>query len=227
MSFTTVRALTVMPAPAPLTAVVPVRKLPVNVTVSLVPRAPVFGAIEVRLPGGVVTVKVTALLVPPADAVTVTFLAPAEAPGLIVKVAVTEVSLCTAMLFTVIPPPDTFTAVVVVRPAPVRVTVTTVVWPGAGRAPNVGAMLVSAGPVTVNGNVLLAPLAVTTPTFTLPMAAEAVLVMVAVMVVADITTTLLTDTPVAAGVTTTVAPATKLVPVRVTFVAVPRAPEFG
>src|SRR5579864_4959588 len=75
----TVTPLTATPPPPPpetATVVAPAMKLvPVNVTATVVARTPVGGAIEVNVgAGGTVTVKVTALLVPP-GAVTVTFLA--------------------------------------------------------------------------------------------------------------------------------------------------------
>jgi len=93
VSFTTVKLGTVMPPPPPpppetFTDVAPVRLTPVRVTVSLVPLAPVFGAIENSPAGGTVTVNVTALLVPPGPVV-VTFLAPGVAPGEKAKVALT------------------------------------------------------------------------------------------------------------------------------------------
>ena len=66
VEFTTVRLVTGIAAPIPVTAKVPVRLVPVNVTVTLVPRAPEVGLIDVSVGGGgAVTVKVTGLLVPP------------------------------------------------------------------------------------------------------------------------------------------------------------------
>jgi hypothetical protein len=142
----TVTPLTATPPPETATVVAPAMKLvPVNVTATAVPRTPVGGAIEVKVgAGGTVTVKVTALLVPP-GAVTVTFLAPAPVNALIVKVALTWVSLTTVKPLTVIPPPpDTLIAVVPVNPLPNRLTGTAV-----PREPEAGEIDVSTGPVTV------------------------------------------------------------------------------
>jgi hypothetical protein len=144
----TVTPLTATPPPPPpetATVVAPVMKLvPVNVTDSAVARTPVGGAIEVNVgAGGTVTVKVTALLVPP-GAVTVTFLAVAPANALITKFAVTWLSFTTVMVLTVMPPPDTLIAVVPVRPLPKRLTATVV-----PRLPETGEIEVSTGPVTV------------------------------------------------------------------------------
>jgi hypothetical protein len=126
---TTLRPLTVIPPPGTLIPVTPIKSVPVSVTGTVVPRIPVGGAIEVRLAaGGVTTVKVTALLVPPpVGVVTVTLLGVAPAPFAIVNVAVTVSGLppvpgVTVMPLTVTPPPGTLTAVVPVRPVPTRVT---------------------------------------------------------------------------------------------------------
>jgi len=130
VSFTTVKALTAMAPPPPpplpdmLIPVEPFKPVPLRVTATLVPWAPVFGEIEVSAPGGTITVNVTALLVPAADVV-VTFLAPPVALDAIANVAVTVVSFTTATLVTVKPFPETLTAVVPVNPLPVRVTFTT------------------------------------------------------------------------------------------------------
>lgn len=123
----TVTPLTVMPPPETATVVSPAMKLvPVSVTATAVPRTPVGGATEVNVgDGGITTVKVTALLVPP-GAVTVTFLAVPDAPAEIVKLVLTWVSLTTVMGPTVMPPPFTLTAVVPVRPLPKRLTGTAV-----------------------------------------------------------------------------------------------------
>ena len=219
-------AVTVMPPPVtaiPVAGFVPVRKLmPVSVTAWVVPRAPVVGVIENSPAGGTVTVKVTALLVPP-GAMTVTFLAPAVAPAEMLSVAVTVVSLTFVKPVTVMPLPETLISTVPVNPVPVSVTGKPVV----PRLAEAGTIEVSIGPVIANGRVLLAPPAVTTPIFTEPSAALKVLVMVAVMVVLLTTTTLLIVTPGAAGVTTTVAPVTKFVPVSVTLCAWPRNSDAG
>jgi hypothetical protein len=118
----TEKPLTVTPAPETVTVVAPVKFVPVKVTGTAVPRTPVGGAIEVNVgAGGTTTVKVTALLGPP-GAVTVTFLAVPAAPAVMVKVALTWLSLTTVRPLTVTPPPGTVIAVVPVRPLPKRLT---------------------------------------------------------------------------------------------------------
>jgi hypothetical protein len=124
VSFTTLKAPTVMPPPGMLIPVEPLRPVPIRVTPTVVPLAPVLGEIELSAPGGTITVNVTALLVPAVDVV-VTFLAPPVALDAIANVAVTVVSFTTATLVTVKPFPETLTAVVPVNPLPVRVTFTT------------------------------------------------------------------------------------------------------
>jgi len=182
----------------------------------------VVGVIENSPLGGTVTVKVTALLVP-AAVVTVTFLAPAAANAEMLIVAVTEVSLATVKLVTVMPPPEKLTEVAPVKPVPVSVTATPVL----SRLADTGLMDVSTGPLIANGRVLLAPPGVITSIFTEPIAAANVLLKVAVMLVGLTTITLLIVKPVAAGVATTVDPVTKFVPVRVTATDVPRISEAG
>lgn len=140
----TVRPLTVTPAPLTATLVAPVRLVPVSVTPNDVPRTPVEGATEANVGAGrAMTVKGTALLVPP-GAVTVTFLAEPAAVELIVKVALTCASVTTVMPVTVTPPPDTVTATVPVNPLPKRLTGTDV-----PRTPWLGETTSSTGPVTV------------------------------------------------------------------------------
>ena len=127
VSLTTVRPLTVTPAPEMLIAVVVASQVPVIVTGTLLPSTPEAGAIDVSVGGGgAFTVNVTALLVPPA-VVTVTFLGPsavpAEAvPGEIMKVAVIVVSFTTMMLLAVTPVPETLIPVVLASQVPVSVT---------------------------------------------------------------------------------------------------------
>lgn len=85
----TVMPLQVTPPPVIVTAVAPVKLVPVSVTATDVPRTPMLGAIEANVGAGrAMTVKGVALLVPP-GAVTVTFLAAPVVVGLIVKVALT------------------------------------------------------------------------------------------------------------------------------------------
>ena len=114
VSLTTVRPLTMMPPPGTLTALVPVRLIPVSTTGCAVPRAPVLGAMENNLLGGTVTVKAIGLLFPP-GAVTVRFLTPAAATAEMFSVAVTWVSPATVKLLTVMPLPALI-AVVPVNP---------------------------------------------------------------------------------------------------------------
>ena len=100
---TTTRFVTGISAPMPVTAKVPVRLVPVKVTLTLVRRAPEVGTIDVSVGGGgAVTVNVTGLEVPP-GVETVTFLAVVAAVLVMVKVAVTVVSLTTTRLLTATP----------------------------------------------------------------------------------------------------------------------------
>lgn len=162
----------VTPVPDMVTAVAPCRSVPVSVTGTVVPRTPVVGLIEASV--GPVTVNGTVLLVPPGP-VTVTVLAPSVAPAVIVKVAVTEVSLATLMALAVTPVPEMVTPVVPARPLPVRVTVSLVPL-----APVLGAIEVSTGPVTVNPIVAVPP-GVVTLTVRAPSVAAVVIVKVAVI----------------------------------------------
>ena len=77
--------MTLIPAMAPIDA--PARFDPGKVTVMAAPGTPLEGLIEVKAGGGVVTVKVKALLAP-AEFVNVTFCAPAAAPDAMLNVAV-------------------------------------------------------------------------------------------------------------------------------------------
>jgi len=94
--FTTVRPLTVTPVPDTVTAVAPVRLVPVRVTGTLAPCVPIEGAIVVSV--GPWTVNVTVLVVPPV-VVTLTLCVPSVAPAAIVKVAV----ICVPVGFTEMP----------------------------------------------------------------------------------------------------------------------------
>jgi hypothetical protein len=144
---TTVRLVTGIRAPTPVTAKAPVRLVPVKVTVTLVPRAPEMGEIDVSVgAGGAVTVNVTGLVIPP-GVDTRTFLAVVAAVLLIVNVAVTAVALTTTRLLTVTPAPEMVTMKAPVRFVPVRVTGTAV-----PRIPVLGAMEVSVGAAVVLAN---------------------------------------------------------------------------
>ena len=114
--------------------------VPVSVTGTAVPRAPLLGATEVRVGAGrLTTVNVTVLLAP-AAVVTLTFLVVRAAVGLMMNVAVTLVALETVRLLAVIPPPDTLMPVAPVRFVPVRVTGTLVPL-----APSLGTIVLSVG----------------------------------------------------------------------------------
>ena len=147
VGLTTVRFVTGINAPIPPTAKVPVRLVPVKVTVTAVPRAPEVGEIEVSVGGGgAVTVNATGLVIPP-GVDTVTFRTVVAAVTLTVKFAVTVVSLTTTMLLTVTPVPEMLTAKAPVRFVPVRVTGTTVPL-----SPVLGVMDVRVGAATVLRN---------------------------------------------------------------------------
>ena len=141
----TATPVTVTPLPPTVTVVAPTTKLvPVNVTATVVPRAPLFGETlaSVGVPGGsgTVTVKICAPLVP-AAVVTVTFRGPSAAAALTTKLAVSDVVLPATTLLTVTPLPLTATVVApMTKPAPVSVTATVAPW-----SPRFGATLASAG----------------------------------------------------------------------------------
>ncbi len=87
MALTTVTLLTDTPVLLIFTVAPETKFVPVRVTGTVVPSAPLFGLIEVRVGPVEVTVNVTALLVP-AVVVTVTLAAPEAALAAMVKVAV-------------------------------------------------------------------------------------------------------------------------------------------
>jgi len=184
VSLTTVKPLTVTPPPPPppplltLIPVEPVKPMPVRVTGTLVPAAPVVGEIEVRLPGGMIRVNVTALVVP-AGVVTVTFLAMFVVEFENMSDAVTDVSLTTVTAVTATPPPDTLTAVAPVNPLPVRV-----IGMSVPRLPEVGLIEVSTGPVMVYGRVFVSPPPVRTKMLIAPSGVALVLMKVALICVA-------------------------------------------
>jgi hypothetical protein len=147
VGLTTVRFVTGIAGPMPVTAKVPVRLVPVNVTVTLVLRAPDVGVIDVSVGGGgAVTVNVTGLVIPP-GVETLTLRAPVAARLAIVKVVVTVVSLITTRLLTVTPVPVMVTAKAPVRFVPVSVTGTAVPL-----SPVLGAIDVSVGGATELAN---------------------------------------------------------------------------
>ena len=163
------------PAPDTFTAVVPVKLVPVSVAVKLLLRACEMGEIVVSVGPTTVNAPARELLVAP-FVVTVTFLALRVAPVVMVKFAVTWVPAeFTVTPLAVTPVPDTVTAVVPVRLAPVMVTGTTV-----PRAPDVGAIEFSVGPTTVNVTPLLIPAGVVTVTVLALRVAPVVMVKLAV-----------------------------------------------
>jgi hypothetical protein len=156
VSFTTVTPLTVTPFPDTFTPVAPVKSVPVSVTVNPAPpRACEAGLIDVKV--GDTTVKVTALLVPP-GVVTVTFLSFRLALPEIVNVAVTVVSFTTVTPLTVMPFPDTCTAVAPVRFVPVSVTANDV-----SRDPVAGAIDINFGAGTAAPMNSTAPMSIRVP----------------------------------------------------------------
>jgi hypothetical protein len=147
VAFTTTTLLALTPVLEKLTAVAPVRLVPVKVTATVVPRAPEVGVSEVSVGTGTArTVKAPFKLglVPP-GVVMLTARVPTAAPAVMLNVAVTVVAFRTTTLLALTPVPEKLTAVVPVRLVPVRVTATAV-----PRVPEVGASEVSVGATTVN-----------------------------------------------------------------------------
>ena len=166
VALTTVTLLTVMSAVETVT-VAPARKfVPVRVTGTVAPWAPLDGAMAVRVGAALLTVKTTAPLVPPA-VVTVTLRAPVAALAEIVRVAVIWVGPTTVMLLTVTPVEETVMVAPAAKLAPVRVTGTVAPW-----APLDGAMAVRAGAagLTVKTVAAVVPPAVVTVTLRAPVA---------------------------------------------------------
>ncbi len=121
--------------------------VPVSVTGTVAPCAPLFGLMEVRVGAAGVTAKVTALLVPP-EVVTVTLAVPRAAVGAILKSAVIWVELITLTLLTVTPELLTFTVAGETKLVPVSVTGTV-----APCAPLVGLVEVRVGAAEVTAKV--------------------------------------------------------------------------
>jgi hypothetical protein len=216
----TVTELTMTPPPT-VTAVAPVKLVPVRVTETCVPRDPDVGLIAVSagLPG-TLTVNPTVLLAPFA-VVTLTALVPAAALGAIVKVADSEAAPAVTPL-TVTPVPDML-SVPPARLVPVSVTGTAV-----PTKPVVGLIAVRLGAValmTAKFTVPLVPPGVMTATVYAPIGAVAATARLAVAVVALVTLKPLTVTPVP-DTARAVAPV-RLVPVRVMGTMAPCAPEAG
>jgi hypothetical protein len=220
VSFTTEIPLTVTPDPDTVTAVAPVRPLPVKVTGTLVPRTPVFG--EIELSEGPHNVNVCVVLVPP-GVVTLTFLVPSDVVAEIVKVAVSIVEFTTVTALTVTPLPALTVVPVAVKLVPVSVTGTAV-----ARRPVLGATEPSVGcggETTVNVTVLLVPPGAVTLTVLAVKPAVAAIVNIPVTVVSFTTVTPPTVTPVLETVMAVVP--VRPEPVRVTGTLVPRPPDVG
>jgi len=211
--------LTVTPLPLTFTVAFAAKFVPVNVTGTFEPCAPLVGLIEVSV-GAAVIVNVTPFVVTPDD-VTVTVSPPSVAFAAIPRVAVICVALTTCTLLTVTPLPLRFTVAFAAKFVPVKVTGTF-----APCTPLIGVIEVSVGvPVTVK----VAPFVVipddVTVTVSAPTVAFAAIPKVAVICVALTTCTLLTVTPL--PLTFTVAFAAKFVPVKVTGTFVPWTPLVG
>jgi hypothetical protein len=205
----------VTPVPETLTAVAPVRLVPVRVTGTVVPRTPVLGAIDVS--EAPCTVKARVFVLFPAGVVTRKLCAPRPAvvPLAMVKVVVSWVELTTVTVPTVIPAPEVKVTVVplVVKFVPFTVTATLV-----PRTPEFGTTETRVGRLgvcTVNVTLLDVPFGVVTLTFLAPAAAAGAIVKVAVTVVSLTNVMLLTVTFVP-DTLTAVVPVSP-VPVRVTL----------
>lgn len=225
VGLTTVTALTVTPPPVAATVVPVVVKLdPVRVTGTAVPRRPVLGAIVVRVGvAGLPTVNAT-VLVAPIAVVRLRLLAASVAVGVIVMVAVTVVAFTTVMAETLTPVPAPVTAVVPVRPVPVKVTGTLV-----PRVPEAGLIDVRVAPVTVNVTALeptLAPPAVVTVTSVVASVAVAEIAQLAVSEVPPAFTTIVEQVTPAVSRVMAVVPVNP-VPAMVTGTVVPRTPVVG
>ena len=123
VELTTLKLVNVMPLGNPTSAPV-VKPVPVKVTGTEVPWAPLEGLIEVSVGTGRVTVNGTALLMPPA---VVTLTTPLLALAPMLKVAVIVVELGTLTLVTVMPLGALIVAPAI-NPVPVNVTGTDVPW---------------------------------------------------------------------------------------------------
>ena len=170
------------------------------------------------------TWNVTGLGVPlavPPGVDTVTVLAVVPAAAVITQLAFTVIAVGAPVIVQVTPVPDTLTAVTPAKPLPVIVTGTVV-----PRTPVFGLIEVSDGASTVKSTTLLGDgFAVLTVTNLVLRVAFAAIVNVAVTVESLTITKLLTATPVPD--TAMVFVVLRLVPVNVTFTALPRAPEVG
>jgi hypothetical protein len=201
-----------MVMPQPLTAIVVepgTNPVPDNVTLTVVPRVPDDGLIDVSVGPGAPTLNVCALVVPPA-VVTVTLRAPRSAAASTVNRAVIDVPLTTVTSLVLTPLPDTATVAPLRNPDPVKVAIT--LLPASALF---GVMLFNAGAAAVTVKVTDAPApdAVVIVNVRVPRAASAAMVTVAVAVVVFCTATLVTVMPLPLSVAVGVPPTTKFVPV--------------
>ena len=209
----------VMPPPAIVTAVAPVRLVPVMVTGTVVPWVPDVGLIEISV-GPCTENAPVKMLVVPIGVTTLTFLALTVAPAVIAQLALT-VPAVDVMPLHVTPVPEIVTAVAPTRFVPIKLTGTLV-----PRTPVPGVIEVSVGPCTVNApvKVFVVPIGVVTLTFLALRVAAAVIAQVALTVVAvDVIPVQVTPVP---EIVTAVAPV-RFVPSRVTGTLVPRTPLTG
>jgi hypothetical protein len=140
VSFTAAKFVTlILGEPGAFTLVAPVRPVPVRVTLTLVPRKPCVGAIEVSVGPSAVNITAGLFGLLPAAVVTVTFLACSPALAVMVHVALTVVEV-DAVTVQLTPLPDVVTVCASSRLVPVRVTATLV-----PRNPDAGAMEASVG----------------------------------------------------------------------------------
>ena len=209
----------VMPPPEIVTAVAPVRLVPVRVTGAVVPCVPAVGLIDISVGPCTVNAPLNTLLVP-IGVTTLTFLALTVAPAVIAQVALTVVAV-DVMPPHVTPVPETVIAVAPERFVPIRLTGTLV-----ARTPVPGVIEVSVGPCTVNApvKVFVGPIGVVTLTFLALRVAPAVIAQVALTVVAvEVIPVQVTPVP---EIVTPVAPV-RLVPLKLTGTLVPRTPVPG
>jgi hypothetical protein len=224
VALATVNELTVTPVPLTVTAVAPVKRVPVKTTGTLlvvVAKVAEAGEMEVRL--GTRTVKFT-VLVAPSGVVMLTVLTPAAAARAIAQLAFSAVAVGVPVMVQVTPVPDTVTADAADRSVPLNVTGTVV-----PTAPDAGVMEARDGPArVVKPTGPAVPFGVTTLTFWTPRIAVGASDKVALTVVAFTTENDVTVTPVPVTVTA-VAPV-RLVPVRTTgtlLVVVAKVAEAG
>ena len=127
VELTTTRLLTVIPEPLNWIVAPETKLVPVSVSLTVPPCAPMATLSEVRVGAGGLTVNCTTLAVVSPSVVTNTVWAPSVAPAAIVNVAVIVVLLVTVTLFAVMPLPLKEIEAGVKKFEPVRVIVPVVV----------------------------------------------------------------------------------------------------